>query len=76
MSDEQTRLLQEILDAVQEQTAFTKEYCDRSMAAKRIALRLVRFLFIFGFAMAGLAVAIAILRRHPDSELTDRRELA
>jgi hypothetical protein len=60
MSDEQTHLLQEILDAVQEQTALTKEYCDRSMAVKRIALRMVRVLFLLLFATAGLGVALTI----------------
>ncbi|HEX4143652.1 MAG TPA: hypothetical protein VHY91_08975 [Pirellulales bacterium] len=68
MSDEQTRLLQEILGAVQEQTALTKQYCDESMevkrivlrAAKRSASRIARFVFLFLFGTAGLAVAIAI----------------
>ena len=60
MSDEQTRLLQEILDAVQTQTALTKNYCDQSMAAKRFAVRLVRVLFLFIFATGGLLAAISI----------------
>ncbi len=60
MNDEQTRLLQEILGAMQEQTALTKQYCDRSMAVKRIALRMVRVVFLLLFATAGLGVALTI----------------
>ena len=59
MSDEQTRLLQAILDAVKEQTAFTNQCRGEALAAQSTVLARAKLLTRFGLVF--MLVTLAFL---------------
>ncbi len=68
MSDEQTRLLQQILDVSKEQLAFVKQQREELMAMQRTALqgqksslRMSRFVIAFMLIAVALLIAVSVL---------------
>ena len=68
MSDEQTRLLQQILEVEKEHLAFAKQHSEEFKAMQQIALagqkrglRMSRFVIWFMIIVVGLVVAVTIL---------------
>jgi hypothetical protein len=75
MSDEQTRLLQQILETSREQLAFAKQQHEQflklqneAVAGQRSGLRMSRFVFAFMFFSIALLVLLALLNRENPEE--------